>query len=94
MKTSLIEIREKRARLIERAARERDDLGRGIAALSVPIAVVDRGLAVARYLKAHPVIVAAAAALVIALQPRRTISWVQRGVAMWQTWRWLAAQCR
>ena len=85
-------IREQRARLVERAARQREALAQGVAALSVPIALADRGMAVARFIKARPALVAAAATLVMVLQPRRSLRWVQRGVALWQTWRWLAVR--
>lgn len=92
MNDRFIRIREQRARLIERAARQRGDLARDIAALSGPIAVADRGLAIIGYIKTHPVIVAAAAALVVVLRPRRSLGWARRGLMLWQTWRWLASR--
>ncbi len=92
MNEHLIQIREQRARLIERAARQRDDLALHVGSLSGPIGVVDRGLKAIRYVKDHPVIAAAAAMAVIVLQPRRSAGWVRKGLLTWQTWRWLSAR--
>ncbi len=92
MNTRLIRLREQRTRLIERAAHQREEIALGVAAMHGPIAIVDQGLGIARYIKSHPVIIAASAALVIATRPRRSLSWVRRGLMLWQTWRWLATR--
>jgi hypothetical protein len=30
--------------------------------------------------------------LLVLLKPRRAFGWMRRGLALWQTWRWLAAR--
>ena len=92
MSPSRIQIREQRARLVERAARQREQLAQDIGVFSAPIALADRGMAAARFLRAHPEILAAAAALLVLLKPRRAFGWIRRGLALWQTWRWVAAR--
>jgi len=92
MNTRLIRLREQRAGLVERAAHQREEIALGLTAMHGPIAIVDQGLDIARYIKSHPVIIAAGAALVIATRPRHSLSWVRRGVMLWQTWRWLTTR--
>jgi hypothetical protein len=88
----LIRIREQRAGLIERAERQRGEIASGVAAFATPIALADRTMALVRYIKARPGLLAAAAAVFMVLRPRRTFSWARRGFALWQSWRWLLAR--
>lgn len=92
MSTSLIQIREQRARLQERAARQREALAQDLAVFCAPIALADRAMAMVRLLRTQPELIAAAAALLMVLKPRRVFGWMRRGFALWQTWRWLAAR--
>ena len=85
MSLSLIQIREQRARLVERAARQREELAQGIGAFSAPIALADRGMEPRKFR-------AWLAALLVLLKPRRAFGWIRRGLALWQTWRWVAAR--
>ncbi len=89
MNERLLRVREQRARLVERAARQREALAEDVAAFATPIALADRGLAIVRYIRARPGLMAAAAALVVVLRPRRSFAWIRSGFALWQTWRWL-----
>jgi hypothetical protein len=90
----LIQLRERRARLLERAARQREELAGCVAALGTPIAIADRGIAIVRYIRARPGLVTAAAAIVMVLRPRRSFGWARRGFALWQSWRWLSTRLR
>ena len=79
----------RRARLLERAARERADLLQALHAWAQPLAFVDRCAAAVRFVMARPPLVAGAALLLALLRPRRAFRWARRGVALWQGYRWL-----
>ena len=71
----------------------RRSLARDAAALEQPLAWADQGLAAAGWLRRHPQWPAGAAALLLALRPRRAFRWGWRVFAAWRTgrrlWRWL-----
>jgi hypothetical protein len=87
MRSRLIELRERRARLIERAASERAALGEWVARAEVIEGWAAKGAAAARWLRERPLLVAACAALVLALRPRRALRWLSKGLTLWQVWR-------
>ena len=58
--------------------------------LRQPIAVVDRALAVTRFLRAHPVVVAAVVAGLIGFRRRSFLGLLTRGLAAWRMWRAIA----
>jgi hypothetical protein len=47
----------------------------------------DQGAAAVQWLGRRPLLVAAAAALALALRPRRALGWLSKGVTLWQLWR-------
>lgn len=87
-------LRRRRNRLVLKSAAQRDSVARDFEMLEGPLALADRGLAAARYLRAHPGFVLAAVALVVALQPRRALAWAGRGLAAWRTYRLAATGLR
>ena len=91
MRARLIVLAERRARLQARAQSERETLaavltptdGAALAALAVYRAV-QRSLKEARR---HPLFMAVGVALLVALRPRRALSWLARGWSLWRLYR-------
>lgn len=88
MSKGLEAIRDRRARLVERAAAERDELAALLERWSRPLAVVDRGLTfISSLRKSAPLlgvsIGVGLAALAIA-RPRSIAGWAQGGLAAWR----------
>jgi len=85
----LAAIEAKRARLLERAARERGDMAQALQSWSQPLALVDRCIRAVRYVIARPPLVAAAVFVFALLRPRRAFKWARRALGLWQGYRWL-----
>jgi hypothetical protein len=86
----LIEVARHKERLIARAEVQREAIAAGFRGLEAPASVIDRGLEVVRFLKAHPVVVAAGVAVIVALRRRSIMSIASTGLAAWRVWRTLA----
>lgn len=89
MSARLAAIQAKRARLIERAARERGDVARTLQSWSQPLGFIDRCLVVLRYVISRPPLVAGAMLVFALVRPLRTLKWAQRAWGLWQGYRWL-----
>lgn len=89
MNERLFAIEARRARLIERAARERGDIAYALQSLSGPLDFIDRCLGVVRFVVARPPLIAGVALVLALLRPRRALKWAQRAFALWQSYRWL-----
>jgi YqjK-like protein len=85
----LLAIEAKRARLIERAAREREDVAQTLQSWSQPLDFVDRCLAAVRYVISSPLLVAGTVLVFALVRPLRTLKWAQRAWGLWQSYRWL-----
>jgi len=85
----LAAIEAKRARLIERAARERGDVAQTLQSWSQPLDFVDRCLGALRYVISRPPLVAGAMLVFALVRPLRTLKWAQRAWGLWQGYRWL-----
>jgi len=91
MRARLIVLAERRARLRARAQSEREMVaavltptdGAALAAVSAYRAV-QRALEEARR---HPLFMAVGVALLVALRPRRALSWLARGWSLWRLYR-------
>jgi len=90
----MMQIRLRRARLIERSEAQRRDLSAQLELWQAPLALADRSIAAGRYLRRHPSIVAAAVALLVLLKPGRAFAWARRGFVLWRTWRWVSGILR
>ena len=73
----------KKAALVARIARQRRDLAYDAQGLQPTLCAVDKGIAVGRYLSAHPLIPAVAAAAFALLKPARTFQLLKRGWFLW-----------
>jgi len=89
MNQRLAAIEAKRARLIERAAREREDVAQTLQAWSRPLGFIDRCLGAIRYFISSPPLVAGAVLVFALVRPLRTLRWAQRALGLWQGYRWL-----
>ena len=90
----LTEIRARRAHLMARAAVERDRFSVQLHAWETPVALVDKSVAAARYLRRHPQWIVAAMVLLAVLRPRRALSWARNGLIAWRAWRWISQSLR
>lgn len=89
MNQRLVAIWDRRARLLERAAREREDVERALALWSQPLGFVDRCVGAIRYVMARPPLIAGAVLVLALVRPLRTLRWARRAFALWQGYRWL-----
>ena len=89
MNTRLASIEIKRARLIERAAREREDMAQTLQLWAPPLGFVDRCLAGFMFVVSRPPLLVGAAVLLVLLRPRLAFKWAQRAWGLWRTYRWL-----
>ena len=83
----MIELARRKERLIGRAEGQRGEIAAAIQRWEKPIGVVDRGIAVARFLRAHPLLLAGAAVAAAVLGRRNLVRWLGRGWVTWRTWR-------
>jgi hypothetical protein len=84
----LAQIQVRRERLMAKAAAQREEVALLLSPWAKPLAVADRGVAAAAYVKAHPSIVLLAAAALVVLSPRRAFRWARTGFAAWRAYRW------
>ena len=84
MSPELAAIRERRARLVERAAAQRDQIDRLSRECARPLVLADRVVGAWRFVRGRPGLAAAALALVVTLKPARALSWSVRGWLLWQ----------
>ena len=89
MNARLTAIEAKRVRLIERAAREREDVAQTLQSWSQPLGFVDRCLGAIRYVISRPPLVAGVMLVFALVRPLRTLKWAERAWGLWQGYRWL-----
>ncbi|OGA01109.1 MAG: hypothetical protein A2Z64_03810 [Betaproteobacteria bacterium RIFCSPLOWO2_02_67_12] len=87
MRARLIELRERRQRLAARAQLEREQLAVQLARADVALAWLERGRSALEAVRRRPLVLAAAAALILALRPRRTLRLLAGGWSLWQLYR-------
>lgn len=84
----LIELAERRATLIARAATQRNDLAQATSPLRTIFSAIDQGIAIASYLRQRPILLAGAIAALILIRPGFFLKWLKRG---WLAWRFSLA---
>jgi YqjK-like protein len=87
--SALANIRERRARLVAEAQSQRQTLAADLEACRSVIVVVDRGIALARWLRARPYLVVAAVTAIAVLRPRFALAWSARLITLWRAGRFL-----
>lgn len=88
--TPVDRIRAERAQLLARAAVDRERVSAQLRAWEAPLAVLDRGVAAARYVRQHPQWIVTMAVVLAVLRPRRAVAWARNGLIVWRAWRWLS----
>ncbi len=83
----LLELAERRSRLIERARIQREQLARSVAGTDAAAVLLARAYRVVEDIARKPLVVAAAVALLVALRPRRAFGWFMKGWSAWRLYR-------
>lgn len=83
-------IMQRRGELLARIAAQREQVAEAGARWQAPLALADQGLAVARFLRARPVLVATLAALLV-IRRRGVMGLIGGGWKVWKGYRYLAA---
>jgi len=91
VKVRLVEIARRKERLIARAESQRLAIAGNFRPLQGPIAIIDRGVMLTRYLRGHPLLVAALVAAVVIVRRRGLLSLAGRALSVWRIWRTLSA---
>lgn len=85
MNKKLIELAQRKAALVHRVECQRTELAQTLAPWHGPLATVDKGLRVARYLRRHPALLATGLAFAASVRPKGMLGWLRRGWLLWQT---------
>jgi len=95
MSKKLEKLADRRAKLLEQIAIQREDLVIAFLPLRSPLSLADKGLHMLGYLNKHPVLVsgavAGAVAVAVAMRPKR---WLLMLESSWMAWRLLLAAKR
>lgn len=91
---SLIELARRKERLIARSEQQRVVISVACLQLQKPLGVVDRGIAIVGYLKAHPLVLAAVVAAAAIAGRHNLLRWTGRGLFAWRAWRTAGAWMR
>lgn len=78
------ELASKKARLVAECARQRSTLADELAGWDAKLRAVDRGIAAARFFRAHPVAIAAVVGIVAIVGRRQLLRWAGRGLLIWR----------
>ncbi len=82
-----IDLARRKERLSSRAQSQRIAVAAAFYGLEQPMAALDRGVDAARYLRGHPLLLAASAAVVVIASRHGLIRWAGRGMLVWRLWR-------
>lgn len=86
MNEKMFELMERRGKLLARISAQRGQLTEIGSQLQSPLSLADRGVAVARFLRIHPLLVAGAAALFL-IRRRSMAGWVWGAWRVWKVFR-------
>jgi hypothetical protein len=88
----LTELARRRERLIARAASQRAVIAGTFHEWRTPIGIVDRVLGLVSFLRAHPILSAAAVIAAVAFRGGGLTTTVGRGLAVWRLWQSVSAR--
>ncbi len=91
IREKLLALRERRAGLVARAAQQRESMHVLVARAEAATAWFDRARALLGKAREHPVWIAVAVALFVALRPRKSLRLLAAGISVWRGWRNLRA---
>jgi hypothetical protein len=92
MNTQLKTIARRRAVLVARAAAQRDEIGRVVRPWQTPLAFMDRGVALVRRVRTHPLGIAIGVLLLLRLVRGPWSAWAGRLWTGWQLYQSLQNQ--
>lgn len=85
MNEKLLKLTQRRERLVLEAAKQRVQLAQAIEVWREPLALAEQGLAIIRFIKKHPILMAASTALLVRMVRKSFIGkWLGRGMMAWQ----------
>jgi hypothetical protein len=84
MNQKLIELADRRATLVRRAATQRVELSQAMAPWRRSLAMVDQGVVAVRYIRNHAALLVGVVAFAAPFRPLRLTRWLRRG---WLVWR-------
>jgi len=84
MSNKRIQLAERRAALVCKAAQQRIEFTAACGPYRAPLKLADQGLNAARFITNHPVIIAGVVALAVAVKPKRWYFLLESG---WMAWR-------
>jgi hypothetical protein len=84
MNEKLIELAERRAALVARAAAQRQELFQALEPWRRPIGLLERAGEAVRSLKKHPELLAGLGVFLAVLRPWRFARWLPSGLALWR----------
>ena len=87
----LIDIARRKERLSARSQLQRAAIAENFHGLRGPIGIADRTLGVARFMRAHPVLMVAAVAAVFVFRGRGLAGLATRAFSAWRLWRTVSA---
>lgn len=89
MNHRLAAIEARRAMLLERVAREREQVAQTLQSWAPPLAFIDRCVLGVRFVVSRPPVLAGAALVLVLLRPRTAFKLARRAFGLWQGYRWL-----
>lgn len=90
MNSQMLAVMQRRSELLARIAAQREQMTEAGARWQAPLELADQGLAVVRFLRSHPVLVAGVVALFV-IRRRGMAGLVKGGWRMWKGYRYLTA---
>lgn len=84
MKHKLLQLAQRRERLVAQSAAQRTALALSIEPWRIPLALADQGLAALRFIKSHPAAVVGGGIMLATLRPGFVGKWLRRGWLAWQ----------
>ncbi len=83
----IAQLEARRSLLVARAAEQRTAFAGAVEPWRRPLAIADRGVAVARFFKRYPAFLAAAGVVLLLLKPGPSFRWGKRAFLAWRAWR-------
>jgi YqjK-like protein len=90
MNSQMLAVMQRRGELLARIAAQREQMTETGARWQAPLALADQGLAVMRFLRSHPALVAGVVALFM-VRRRGVVGLVKGGWRVWKGYRYLTA---
>ncbi len=84
MKNRQIQLAQRHAALVNKAAAQRVQLAEVVEPFHAPLKLADKGVSVYRYFKRHPVLLTAVITVAAAIRPKRWLFMLENGLLIWQ----------